>query len=53
MNNLRWKAEITLRPLPAGIKKETYGFKSLANAKPVPEMQTFEEKMCDLTRKIF
>ena len=52
VNNLRWKAEMYLRPLPAGIKKEKYGFRSLENAKPVPEMQIFEEKLCDLTRKI-
>ena len=52
VNNLRWRAEIYLRPKPYHNSKENYGFKSLKNAGPVPELKEFEDKLYDLTKNI-
>ena len=50
-HNLRWRAEFALRK-PKTVKKETFGFKSLAHPKPVPEMKEFEEKLFDMVNNI-
>ena len=52
VNNLRWRAEIYLRPKPVRNKKETFGFKSTKSAEPVAELKDFEDKLFDLTKNI-
>ena len=52
VNNLRWRAEIYLRPKPFTTSKENYGFKSLKNAAPVPELKEFEGKLYDLVKNV-
>ena len=52
VNNLRWSAEIFLRPKPAKKKKENFGFKSIKSAEPVAEMKDFEDKIYDLVKNV-
>ena len=50
--NLRWRAKFYLNPSENPQKKEVYGFKSIANAPTVPELNNFRGDLIKLTQSV-
>ncbi len=49
---IRWRTYFFLNPDDKPKKKETYGFKSTLNTKPIRELKQFEDGMLDLIQNI-
>ena len=52
VQNLRWKVLFFLKPEAKPIPKQTYGFKSIAPAPVIKELNDFEEGLIDLVNNV-